>query len=115
MDLTPRQLAILERLAVQGFSVVAFPMYASAVGIRRGEFAAFLVPAPSGTLMLQGDPCVLLNDNPAVAILRDGKKFYVWKKQSLEATPEREGALKEFKDDLVRILESEASSPRGAV
>jgi hypothetical protein len=115
MDLTPRQLAVLERLAVQGFAVVAFPKYASAVGVRRGECAALLSPAAGGRLTLQGDPCYLLDGNLAVPLLRDGKKMYVWKQQSVESTPEREAALREFKDDLVRILESEATSPRGAV
>jgi hypothetical protein len=106
MDLTPHQLNILQRLAVQGFAVVAFPMYASAIGIRRGECAALLNPSSGGRLTLQGEPCYLLIDNLAVPVLRDGKKLYVWKKQAVEATPEREAALKEFKDDLVRTLES---------
>jgi hypothetical protein len=105
MDLTPHQLAILQRLAVQGFAVVAFPMYASAVGIRRGDCAALLMPTPGGRLMLQGEPCYLLEGNLAVPVLREGKKFYVWKKQSLEATPQREAELQQFRDDLVRILD----------
>ena len=106
MDLTPHQLAILQRLALQGFAIVAFPMYASAVGVRRGEFAALLIPATGGTLALQGEPCYLLNGNLAVPVLRDGKKMFVWKKQAVEATPKREAALKEFKEDLERELGS---------
>jgi hypothetical protein len=115
MDLSPHQIAILERLAVQGFAVVAFPMYASAVGVRRGDCAALLIPAPEGRLLLQGEPCYLLNDNLAVPVLRGGKKVYVWKKQAVEATPEREAALKEFKDDVLRLLESHLSFPSHAM
>jgi len=111
MDLTPHQLAILQRLALQGFAIVAFPMYASAVGVRRGECAALLIPAPGGALALQGEPCYLLNGNLAVPVLRDGKKLFVWKKQAVEATSEIEAALNEFKHHLVRILES-AMPPR---
>jgi|SRR5208282_1783699 len=106
MDLTPNQLNILQRLAVQGFAVVAFPMYASAVGVRRGECAALLIPAPDGSLALQGEPCYLLNGNLAVPVLRDRKKFYVWKKQAVEATPELEEELRQVREDLVRILDS---------
>jgi len=106
MDLTPRQLAILERLAVQGFAVVAFPKYASAVGVCRGDCAALLAPTPGGRLTLQGEPCYLLDDNLAVPVLREGRKVFVWKQQSMEATPELEAALSEFKNDLVRLLES---------
>ena len=111
MDLTPHQLGILERLAVKGFAVVAFAKYASAVGVCRGECAALLTPAPGGRLTLQGDPCYLLDGNLAVPVFRDGKKLYVWKQQSVESTPELEAALKEFKDDLVRLLESGLSLP----
>jgi len=114
MDLTPRQLAILERLAVQGFAVVAFAKYASAVGVCRGECAALLAPVPGGRLALQGEPCYLLDGNLAVPVIRDGEKMYVWKQQSVEATPELEAALKEFKDDLVRLLESGLSLPLDA-
>ncbi len=34
LELTPQQVAALERLAAQGFQVLAFPLYANAVGIR---------------------------------------------------------------------------------
>jgi len=111
MELTPNQLRVLQLLAAQGFAAVAFPLYASAVGIRRGECAALLVPAEGGRLRLQGEPCLLLNGNLAVPVIREGKKLYVWKKQSVEATPEREAELKQFHDDLAGVLESGAAYP----
>jgi len=88
-------------------------MYASAVGIRRGECAALLVAAPGGGLILQGEPCHLIHGNLAVGVMRNGKKLYVWKKQSAEATPEREAALREFKQDLERELSGPA--PPGSI
>jgi DNA-binding transcriptional regulator YbjK len=111
MELSPHQHHVLQLLAAQGFAVVAFPMYASAVGIRRGECAALLVPAEGGQLKLQGEPCLLLNGNLAVPVTREGKKLYVWKKQSLEATLERQATLTQFHDDLVRVLGSFVASP----
>ena len=45
MDLTPQQLAILARLQQRGFEVVAFPMYESYVGVRKGNCGALLASA----------------------------------------------------------------------
>src|SRR5260370_4139904 len=45
LALSPAHVAILERLVAHGFTPVAFPLYASAIGVRRGSFAALLVPA----------------------------------------------------------------------
>lgn len=106
VDLTPRQLAILEQLAVRGFAVTSFPMYGNAIGICRGDWAALLVPAAHAGLALQGEPCYLLNGNLAVPVVRGGKKLYVWKKQAVEATPAREAELQTFREELMRVLES---------
>ncbi len=38
-ELSPRHIATLERLIAAGFSVVAFPLYGNAVGIRKGSHA----------------------------------------------------------------------------
>ena len=114
MELTPHQVAILEQLAVQGFSVVAFPMFVNAIGIRRGECAALLAPWPNAWLALQGEPCYLLNGNLAVAVMRGEKKYYAWKKESVEATPESEKALRKFREDLLRVLDSFLARGPGA-
>jgi hypothetical protein len=106
LELKPHQVAILQHLATQGFAVTAFPMYGNAIGVQRGEFAALLAPAENAPLALSGEPCYLLQGNLAVAVIRDGKKFFTWKKQSVEATPELEEELQRFREDLVRVLES---------
>lgn len=105
-ELTPQQIAVLEMLAGQGFAIASFPMYGNAIGVRRGECAALLVPGNTAPLALQGEPCYLLNGNLAVAVERGGKKMYVWKKQAIEATPERQGALLAFRADLTRVLQA---------
>ena len=115
MELTPHQLAILERLAAVGFSAVAFPKYASAIGLRRGGCAALLIPSPAGGLALQGEPCWLIGVNLAVPIQRNGKKLYVWKKESVEATPELEAELKQFKDELLAVLTSAPHVPLNTI
>lgn len=104
-ELTPQQIAILERLISGGFSIVAFPLYANAVGIRKGNYAALLDPLAGGGFRLFGEPCALLDGNLAVRVTEKGKSWFVWKKQRLEATPERIAELNRFVSELKMFLE----------
>ena len=104
-ELTPQQIAILERLISDGFSIVAFPLYANAVGIRKGNYAALLDPLAGGGFRLFGEPCVLLEGNLTVRITEEGKSWFVWKKQRLEATPESLSDLDRFAAELTMLLE----------
>jgi hypothetical protein len=103
-DLTAAQIAVVQRLIAQGFTPVAFPLYASAMGIRRGSFAALLVPADNATLKLLGEPCYLIGLNLAVRTRRHGRPCFVWKQQSVEATPELLQELARFSADLTAVL-----------
>src|ERR1700680_5061702 len=93
-------MAILERIASSGFSIVAFPLYANAVGVRRGGNAALLDPIPGDGFRLFGEPCVLLDGNLTVRVTDKGKSWFVWKKLRTEATAERVRALEEFVTDM---------------
>ncbi len=104
-ELAPQQIAILERIIAHGFHVVAFPLYANAVGIRSGNFAALLDPVPGGGFRLYGEPCVLLEGNLTVRIAEKGKSWFVWKKQRVEATAERVSELDRFVAELKMLLE----------
>ena len=103
-DLTPAQIAVLKRIVAQGFTLVAFPLYASAIGIRRGSFAALLVPAENVPLKLLGEPCYLMGLNLAVRTRCHGRPCFVWKRQSVEATPELLQELARFSADLAAVL-----------
>jgi hypothetical protein len=105
LDLTPRQISILEGLIAAEFSVVAFPLYANAVGIRKGNYAALLEPVPAAGFRVYGEPCVLLEGNLTVRIRDKDKSWFVWKKQRLEATPERLEELGSFVNELQIFLE----------
>ena len=104
-DLSAQQFAILERVVSEGFSVVAFPLYANAVGVRRGGYAALLDPIPGGGFRLYGEPCVLLDGNLTVRIAEKGKSWFVWKKLRVEATAERVAELERFVSELKLLLE----------
>jgi hypothetical protein len=107
-ELTPQQVAILERIAAHGFRLVAFPLYANAVGVRSGNCAALLDPITAGGFLLFGEPCILLDGNLTVRITDKGRLWFVWKKQRLEATPERLSELDRFVSQLKLLLESRA-------
>jgi hypothetical protein len=104
-ELTPGQVAILERFVSDGFSIVAFPLYANAVGLRKGSCAALLDPVGGGGFRLFGEPCVLLGGNLTVRVADKGKSWFVWKKQRIEATAERVGELDRFVSELKMLLE----------
>jgi hypothetical protein len=105
-ELSPNQISILERLVSKGFSIVAFPMYANAVGVRKGSCAALLDPIPGAGFRLYGEPCFLLEGNLTVRVTEKGKSWFVWKRQRLEATAERLVELEGFVSELKLLLES---------
>ncbi len=104
LELTPVQTAVLERLVARGFTLVAFPLYASAIGVRRNSFAALLVPADGGGLRILGEPCYLLDGNLTVRVRRAGRQWFAWKAKSAEATPELLAQLSRFSEELLGVL-----------
>ncbi|HEV3218510.1 MAG TPA: hypothetical protein VGZ48_01965 [Candidatus Acidoferrales bacterium] len=106
LDLSPKQIALLERCAAAGFKIVAFPMYASAVGLKKGNCAALLTPSAADRMALLGEPCYLIGGNLAVRVRRNGMDLFVWKKDQLEATADRLAELKQFRRELESLIGS---------
>jgi hypothetical protein len=104
LELTPAQVAVLERLATNGFAIVAFPLYASAIGVRRGLFAVLLTPVEGGAMRLLGEPCYLIDGNLSVRVTRKGRALFVWKSREVEATPELLAELGRFAADVGELL-----------
>jgi len=104
VELTPQQISILERLRGRGFEIVAFPMYASHVGVRKGNCAALLAPGASGGFTLFAAPSYLIAGNLSVRVTRDGREWFIWKKDKLEATTPRLAEVKSFKEELSAVL-----------
>lgn len=96
LELTPQQVRVVEKLVEHGFQVVAFPLYASRVGVCKGECAALLEPVPGGGMRVLGEAFFLVAGNPSVRVKRGGRQVFVWKKEEVPVTPERERALAEF-------------------
>jgi hypothetical protein len=104
LELSPKQIAVLEKIASHGFAIVAFPLYASAPGVRKGNCAVLLAPVPHGGMQLLGEPCCLVNGNLSVRVRRNGKDWFVWKKEQIEATSERLQELTAFRAELSGLL-----------
>jgi hypothetical protein len=103
-ELTPSHVAILEKLRDSGFVFVAFPMYANYIGVRKGNCAALLAPLESGKFRIFGDPGWMIGPQLSVRVSRGGADWFVWKQQSVEATPERLAELFQFSSDLLGLL-----------
>jgi hypothetical protein len=104
LELSPKQIGILENIAAHGFAIVAFPLYGSAVGVKKGNCAALLMPVANNGMKLLGDPCWLVNGNLSVRVQRGGVEFFVWKKQEVEATADRLAEVTSFRRELEDLL-----------
>lgn len=104
VELTPTHIAALERLRLNGFSFSIFPLYPSAIGIRRDGFAALLFPIQGGGLRLMSEPHYLIDDNLSVRIQRESGAYFVWKKREVSATPALLAECARFAADLAQIL-----------
>jgi hypothetical protein len=102
--LTPSHLPILERFVGRGFAIAAFPLYASAVGVRRGDFAMLLTPAEDGTFRPLGEASYLIDGNFSVRVTRGGRSLFVWKKKEVAATPELLAELGRFATEVAELL-----------
>lgn len=102
MELTPQQIRILESLQKRAFEIVAFPMYANHVGVRKGNCAALLGPATGAgsAFTIFSGPFYLINGNLTVKIRENGRDWFVWKKERLEVTAERRAELQAFAKEL---------------
>ena len=58
----------------------------------------------SGGFNIYGTPAYLIGGNFSVRVLRDNREFFVWKKESLEATPARLAELEAFTAELSQAL-----------
>jgi hypothetical protein len=104
MELSATQLAILERLHRSGHEIVAFPMYANYVGIRKGNCAALLNPVASGGFTIYGEASYLIGANFTVRVTQNNHEYFVWKKEKLEATDARVAELDAFAAELSQSL-----------
>jgi len=100
----------LQRLYLAGFELETFDRFPKAIGVLRDGCIAFLVPGPDG-LQIMGNVGWRMGESLGPLVERDGRKVFVHKQETLEATPERIATLDSFKSDLRRLLRGETETP----
>lgn len=104
MELTERQMQVLQRLFEAGFRPIAIPPYESALCLRRGECAAVLAPIENGGLRILAPASFLVDGKFGVRVKRGDREVFIFKQKQVEATPERLKELGEFQRTLDEIL-----------
>ena len=105
VELTPEQMKTMERLFEAGFRPIAIPPYEKALCLKRGDCVVVLAPVPNGGLKVLAPPSYLVAGNLSVKLKRGSGEVFVWKKNEVEATPDRLEELARFRRELVQILD----------
>src|SRR5262249_46949644 len=95
----------LQQLYVAGFDLQTFDRFPKAIGVLRDNCIAFLVPGPDG-LQILGNVGWRMGESLGPLVEREGRKVFVHKQETVEATPERIQLLERFHSDLKRLLSS---------
>jgi hypothetical protein len=110
MELTERQIRVVERLFEVGFRPIAIPPYESALIMHKGECAAVLGPVENGGLKLLVPVTILVDGNLGVRLKKSSGDVFVWKQKAVTATEERLKELEKYREELMGILEMEERS-----
>ncbi len=102
-ELTPAQAARLRQVLEAGFRFIRIAHVERYVAVEREGFAA-LLDVSGGQLSIFGQAGVLLGEGIAMLVEQRGRKVFVWKQQSVEATPELLAKYQRFKDELEGLL-----------
>ena len=93
----------LQRLYAAGFDLQTFDRFPKAIGVLRDNCIAFLVPSPEG-LQILGNVGWRMGESLGPLVERGGRKFFVHKQETIDATPEMIATLEHFRADLKTIL-----------
>ncbi len=104
VELSPRQMQVMERLFAAGFRPIAIPPYESALCVKKGNCAALLAPVPSAGIKLLAPPSYLVDGNLSVKLKRGSGEVFIWKKTDVEATPEKLKELEMFRREITELL-----------
>jgi hypothetical protein len=93
----------LQKIYVAGFDLKTFALFPKCIGVVRDGCIALLVPAPEGLQML-GTPGWQIGEGIGVLTEVGGRQVFQAKQEILEATSERLDKLRQFREDLAKLL-----------
>lgn len=93
----------LQQLYLAGFDLQTFERFPKAIGVLRDGCIAFLVPGHDG-LQILGNIGWRMGESLGPLVERAGRKVFVHKGETLDATPERISTLKQFERELRAAL-----------
>src|SRR5690348_15406218 len=106
VELSPRQMQVMERLFEVGFGPIANPPGERAMRIMTRNSVTARAPVPDAGLKLVAPASYLIGGNFGVKLKRGSGEVFVWKKKEVETTPESVRELESFRAELQEILES---------
>jgi hypothetical protein len=101
--LTPAQVSALERLLRAGFKFVTFERFARYLAVEKQGFVALLDPA-EGRLRIVSQVGYRLGEEIGMLVERAEGKWFVWKGESIVASPDLLTAYARFKAELSELL-----------
>lgn len=93
----------LQKLYLAGFELQTFDRFPKAVGVLRDHCIVFLVPGPDG-LQILGNAGWRMGESLGPLVERGGRKVFLHKGETIEATEERIELLERFKSDVAAVL-----------
>jgi len=95
----------LQQIYLAGFELKTFDRFPKCIGAMRGNCIVLLVPSPDGLQML-GTPGWLMGEAMGVLTEISGRRVFQAKQEIVEATPERLESLKQFRKDILELLDN---------
>lgn len=99
LELTPAQISVLQSLLKAGFEFVQLEHVVRYLPVQKNGFVALLDPS-AGKLELFGLAGYRIGDGVGMLVEKKEVKAFVWKGQSVEATPTMLEAFERFKIEL---------------
>jgi hypothetical protein len=103
LELTPAQIAILQGLLKAGFEFVQLPHVVRYLPVQKNGFVA-LLDSSAGKLEVFGEAGYRIGEGVGVLVEKKEGKAFVWKSQSIQATPALLQGFEDFKQDLKNLL-----------
>jgi hypothetical protein len=101
--LTQGQARVLQKLLQAGFEFASIEHVARHIVIEKEGFIALLDPA-HGHLRIFGQMGYRIGDGIGMLVEQGGRQSFVWKKESVEATPELLAAYARAREELTVML-----------